>query len=300
MGWCLVVSLWCGAGVVVVGVREDRFFVARSGRGVASFGRGGRRRLFGMGCAAWWLRDIREWTGKWGLDGWRATTAIGTHRLEDPTSRSAIDARKVKAMHDAQPLLTWSGYPGAGEIRASDGTLWAAIGPPLLAPDFVAQITTASHERLVCRSGSLAGPAFETWGPKGWAALEARCAEVVARGSGGGGGGGGDRVVVLPHAADVLSDLQRCRKILEKWGPESKIGAGGGIGLVVDPAALLTETMMDRVAEHFERLARILLPLPGVEAVVVPTDSASSGIAEGHWELMREAAQGCGVAVIQV
>ncbi len=188
-------------------------------------------------------------------------------------------------MPDAQNSLTWTGYPDAGEIRERQGTLWATYAGELLgqaASELPGKLP--GDGRVVVRSGSLDGPAFETWGPKGWEALQARC-EALA--------GSGAELLVLPHAGDVLSDVQRCLKFLDRWAEVAT-----PIGLVLDPSALMTESMLDRAADHLGRMAASLLSRRGVAGVVVPDEAKSGRISASEWEPIIAAARAHRVPVI--
>ncbi len=186
-------------------------------------------------------------------------------------------------MPHAQYSLTWTGYPDAGDIREKQGSLWGTYAGELLG--------SAGRElpkvgRVIVRSGSLDGPAFETWGPKGWEALETRCEGVA---------GSGAELLVLPHAGDVLSDVQRCLKFLDRWAEASE-----PIGLIVDPAAMMTDSMLNRAADHLGRMAASLLSRRGVRAVVVPVGGDAERIPAGAWEPMLTAARAHRVPVIAV
>jgi len=184
-------------------------------------------------------------------------------------------------MPDAQNSLTWTGYPDAGEIRDQHGSLWATYAGELLGPSAK---DLPSSGRVVVRSGSLDGPAFETWGPKGWEALEARCESIVESEA---------TLLVLPHAGDVLSDVQRCLKFLDRWAEAIE-----PIGLIVDPAALMTESMLDREADHLGRMAASLISRRGVAGVVVPSEAEKDTIPASAWEPMMVAARAHRVPVI--
>lgn len=178
-------------------------------------------------------------------------------------------------MPDAQALLSWSGYPDSGSIRDTDGNTWATVGPPLIGGG-----VCESPGRVVRRSGALAGEAFETWGPKGWEALESACEAHTANGE----------LLVVPHAGDVLSDIQRCLKFMDRWAGH---GDGRGIGLLVDPSALITETMLDRVDDHIARMTSALIPREGVAAVVVA--NPGNRLPQSVWAEVARAAEANGV-----
>lgn len=192
-------------------------------------------------------------------------------------------------MIEAQSLLNWPSYPLPGIISRGDGSQWGrAHGESLLGG-------TGSYPEgtTVLRSGSLDGPAFETWGPKGWAALEARC-DALAGDLDGADRQPGTRLLLLPHASDVLSDTQRCLTFLTKRG-----GGAGGFGVVIDPMALLTESMLERAGDHLARVAASVLPAYGVAAMVIHPAAYGSRIPESAWGMLIEAAREAEVPLIR-
>lgn len=70
----------------------------------------------------------------------------------------------------------------------------------------------------------------------------------------------GARLCLLPHAAQVLSDVPSCLLFLRSAAAE-------GVQLVLDPVALLTPAMLDRAEEHLERILEALAGHPGVAAL---------------------------------
>jgi hypothetical protein len=64
----------------------------------------------------------------------------------------------------------------------------------------------------------------------------------------------------------------------------------GGFGLVIDPLALLTETMLERAADHLARIAASVLPAHGVAAMVVHPSAYGSRVSESVWGTLVEAA----------
>jgi hypothetical protein len=97
-----------------------------------------------------------------------------------------------------------------------------------------------------------------TWGPRGWAALQAWCdcqgpAFAAA----------GRELWLRPHAGHVLSDAQRCLTFLR--GRE-----GQAIGLLLDPVSMLAPSMLADAAEHLDRMLGALAQVAGVRAVLAP------------------------------
>jgi hypothetical protein len=191
-------------------------------------------------------------------------------------------------MIEAQSLLNWPSYPLPGIISRGDGSQGGrAHGESLLEG-----VGAYPEGTTVLRSGSLDGPAFETWGPKGWAALEARCDALA--GELDGADRSGTRLLLLAHASDVLSDTQRCLTFLTKRG-----GGVGGFGVVIDPMALLTESMLERAGDHLARVAASVLPAYGVAAMVVHPAAYGSRIPESAWGMLIEAAREAEVPLIR-
>lgn len=104
------------------------------------------------------------------------------------------------------------------------------------------------------RSGRLDRP-HQTWGPAGAAMLEALATgwrTSVANGT---------RVMVRPHHADVLSDIQRCLAFAR--------AERSGLLLAMDPVAILAPSMLDRAEEHLRRSVDATRECPGLGAVVL-------------------------------
>ncbi|MBL8764919.1 MAG: hypothetical protein JNM07_11680 [Phycisphaerae bacterium] len=109
---------------------------------------------------------------------------------------------------------------------------------------------------LMSWSGTLGGaPGIDeprNWLGPGWEALQ--CAIARARGSG--------TWWLRPNARHVLSDRLSC----QRFGRER---CGGGIGLALDPAAMLTVSMLATAGDHLERIYAGVSEIPGVNAAVV-------------------------------
>lgn len=66
---------------------------------------------------------------------------------------------------------------------------------------------------------------------------------------------------LLPRAGDVVSDVPSIATLLRSVG-------GPRLGVVLDPAAILTPSMLERAEEHLDRVRTTLGSAPGVRAVV--------------------------------
>lgn len=63
--------------------------------------------------------------------------------------------------------------------------------------------------------------------------------------------GRGITLLLWPRAGDVLSDIPSTLTFLRRW-------SGGGVGLLLEPAALIAESMLGRVEEHLGRIGEAL------------------------------------------
>lgn len=123
-----------------------------------------------------------------------------------------------------------------------------------------AQIPSPDCRRVVLRSGRLPGDdsglagSWAGWSPRGKAAFESeidRLAPVVARLE--------FELILWPSAGDALSDIPSCLSFLRRY-------ESGPFRLLIEPAALLAESMLPRAAEHLERIVDSLADHPGVAA----------------------------------
>lgn len=124
---------------------------------------------------------------------------------------------------------------------------------------------------VVLPAGTLADPAEgpEAADPRNWmgfgrAALDAVVVPLARRLA-----AEGRRLVLLPHARHVLSDVPSCRRFLADH-------ADLAVGVALAPAALLEPTMVGDVADHLERILRDLAPIAALawlEDVVVAGDA---------------------------
>ena len=74
-------------------------------------------------------------------------------------------------------------------------------------------------------------------------------------------GGPGRTLLVRPHAAHVVNDVPTCRLFLEL--------AGAGVRLALDPAMLLSPSMIGHWEEHFARIEDLVLGTEGVTDLVI-------------------------------
>ncbi len=113
--------------------------------------------------------------------------------------------------------------------------------------------------RIVMWSGWLgsddgpAGPA--TWGRGGHEAFERLCDRITVDPR-------PNRVLFRPQARHVLSDAPSCADFLRRR-------AGDALGLLLDPASMLAQSMLAHGAEHVERILGALASVRGVDAVLI-------------------------------
>ena len=160
-----------------------------------------------------------------------------------------------------------------------DRGVWATIADRvnLLAGAVPALPEPPCPERIIAWSGWLpadATPAagifprdFRTWTSEGWEAfekvIERLSPTLVARAM---------TICLRPHARHVLSDAQSCRNFMER-APE-------GIGLLVDPASMLTPEMLPDAEDHLGRIFDALGDHPRTAGVIlcnVKRSGADSG-----------------------
>lgn len=108
----------------------------------------------------------------------------------------------------------------------------------------------------------------------------------------------GTRLCVRPGAGEVVSDIPSCLTLLR-----SPVAAR--VGLVVEPAGLLTPSMVERADDHLERIYSALGEHPGVDAVVLSSPDARArpvglhhgeGLVDGR-RVIELAARFCGPGV---
>lgn len=160
-------------------------------------------------------------------------------------------------------------------LRGSDiqelegGALWARMCPEnILRQEGVAAVAQAPRgERTIAWSGWMGESSgdrdFRTWAPEAWARLDAACDRLIPelrdRGA---------ELILRPHSAHVLSDVPSCLHFLRKR-------EGQGVGLLLDPVAMLTGAMLTDAADYLERILWALGSLEPTRAVVVSGAAAS-------------------------
>ena len=118
---------------------------------------------------------------------------------------------------------------------------------------------------VVCRSGWLepdsddeadrADAARRTWSGEGRIRFEAAWDSLRATAESRGVG-----LWLLPHAGDVIGDVPALRSLA---------GHDGGVELLLEPSAMLTESMIPEAGDHFDRLLEPLESGDLVRAVLV-------------------------------
>lgn len=132
---------------------------------------------------------------------------------------------------------------------------------------------TAGHgcRRVVARSGRLVeddsgrSGSWGSWSPRGKAAFESevdRLAPVLS--------GLGIEMALWPNVGEALSDVPSCLSFLRRY-------ESGPYKLLIEPAALLAESMVPRAGEHMERILDSLAEHPGVAAMLVSNVEFSGG-----------------------
>lgn len=150
------------------------------------------------------------------------------------------------------PRLWLHAHPDAPEIRAlaPPREPWARrldIDPMTLAN----RPGPLPSGRLIVWSGRPAdeeGNALAAWGPGAWESLEKACQSLAPRLAQGGG-----RLLLRPHARHILSDVQRCLKLLLQF-------EGQPVGLALDAASMLEASMMGHAPDHLRRAFETLGP----------------------------------------
>lgn len=183
--------------------------------------------------------------------------------IADPVPASAGCEARTDAGLAAVVLDTQTGAPWAGVLT----------GNPL---DGLALPAEAPGGRLIIESGWVAdddgAPGVRTWTGDGWKALHA-WADAIApvlreRGT---------RVLFRTDARHVLSDPQGSLT----WLREREKDAASPFGLLLDPAAMLTPSMLGDVEVHIGRALDALAHRDDVDAVLL------AGAVEVDGELTR-------------
>lgn len=175
-------------------------------------------------------------------------------------------------------------------ILHEDGAVFAhEFGAPIDDVHFNPWVGDSAHPpRVVVRIG--VGPTDDEHPVIPWLApararaeeiLDSVIAACVARGV---------RPVLLPHAQDAFSDIPSTLTLLR--------ARGDVLGLLLDPASLMTASMLDRQAEHLTRFALAFMDLPALAAVRFDAGLAD-GPAAREWDALVAAADRAGVPVIR-
>lgn len=159
-----------------------------------------------------------------------------------------------------------------GDAVVESGTLWAswpgisvfdprwndALGAPDLRGCAVIADTRAPEDSAsVVDRDELDADRWRLWGPAGRRRLDEVCANtqaIAAR--------SGVRPLLFPSADGVLSDIPSIATFARAQGV-------AGIGLVLEPMAMLTEGMLERAEDHLHRLLSLVGEAVGIEAVVL-------------------------------
>ncbi len=96
-----------------------------------------------------------------------------------------------------------------------------------------------------------------TWTALGWETLEARLAEILPKFE-----AANARLLLRPHVRHVISDAPSVRRILGKF--ETPV-----LGILFEPAAMLTAGMADDARDHLTRLLEALAHHERVAAILL-------------------------------
>lgn len=137
------------------------------------------------------------------------------------------------------------------------------------------QVNPTSGSIVVMWSGWLTmdeggGVDPRTWGPTGWGRFEGACERLAADAA-----ATGRELWFRTHASHVLSDVPSCLRFLQRRPV--------GLWLLLDPARMVTESMLSAAEDHVRRIMEALGGAEGVRAVAL--GSAGTGVAP---EVMRE------------
>jgi hypothetical protein len=167
---------------------------------------------------------------------------------------------------------------------------WVNLLEQELTPSWLENVTRGARGacearggRLVLYSGWLGGGArpqdgifprhdedHRTWMPQAHIALDQAWAHLREESA-----ERGITVLLRPHARHVLSDPHSCLAFLRRQ--EGEPAKAGGLGLIPDPAALLTEAMLPRAEDHLRRAFETLGGHPRTAAVILSNVQPASG-----------------------
>ncbi|MEM0984479.1 MAG: hypothetical protein AAGI17_11085 [Planctomycetota bacterium] len=104
----------------------------------------------------------------------------------------------------------------------------------------------------------------KTWSPDAWAELVESCARMS--------GGEAGSIWFRPHARHVLSDAQRCRTLMKEW--KAAGGEATPFRMLMEPAALMTPSMLGAAADHVARAIEAVADMPELLAGILVSDIA--------------------------
>ena len=96
-----------------------------------------------------------------------------------------------------------------------------------------------------------------TWLAEGWETLEARLAQVLPTFE-----AAQARLLLRPHVRHVVSDAPSIRRVLGKFESPA-------LGVLLEPAAMLTAAMADDAQDHLTRILEALAHNPRVAAILL-------------------------------
>lgn len=168
-----------------------------------------------------------------------------------------------KTPGDTVPLMTRQllTIDAAGNIANPDGSPWASWAarwtPSTTAPRVLTTSAKPSEDERQ----------WAAWSPAARAEFLGRCddADATFRAA-------GQTLCILPHAADPLSDVPGVLTFLRQRGTSN-------VRVVLDPALLLTASMIANAEDHLARAILSIGQMPGLEAIILrniqPTDDGS-------------------------
>jgi hypothetical protein len=155
---------------------------------------------------------------------------------------------------DVRPLVLHD-----DRITDADGHAWAGVwgGNLLRGPARASELVEAP--RWVVWSGTPAVGLFDehplAWAAPAWDALGRALEELATL------AGAARRVLVRPHARHVVSDIPSCLRLVERL-------AVPVVGVILDPASMLTPGMLPARQDHVLRILEALGAHPRVDAVI--------------------------------
>lgn len=180
-----------------------------------------------------------------------------------------------------EPFKGIGDRPVLWAATADTPILQLAVGspPPSVRPPWPPPPLSSGLEWLVIHSGYIPdddddapttppAPDPRTWGPRGWAMLEERLADLLSR--------PGPRFLVRPRWSDVISDAPSCCRFLEL--AERHASTPPRLGILLDPVAMLAPSMMTNAEDHVRRVIEIVAHRPGVEGVVFSNVELHDGL----------------------